>query len=529
MFKPNKALLFFAFIFLFFYSLSFAQSQKHKNDEDINPTLTIIGTRGLIYTHSGETVGANRLSISLFGSWYKQETGYDASIENQGTPNTGAQIIVGTGAFSYGINPYFDVFALGSGFGTMNYTKSPGSGVGSVQAGVMGALPLPQTSPIRLGAQISVIGGTSYNQLDSNKADGYNYFETRNGYDFLGKFIESVVMGTEALSFKIHLNEGVVYSLQNNKHLLLLACGLQGNVHEFVVLGLEANSRTFLSNIAFRTDPLWLTPSIIFRTPFYMNFLLGADISLSSQRESGALRSLEKYRIFGGIDFTIDVLAGKKKAERLAKEEAERKSALEKQEQAKKEAHLKAIADSLARKAKEDSIAFALAKEAEKRRADSLAEKARRDSIALEETKQKLKEEMSKRSDMEKQLLSTGLLILDAVYFESGKTEISINSRPYLNIIGKMLLKYPKLMLEIGGHTDNLGRYETNIRLSYARAEAVRQYLISVAPELATRLTAKGYGPDIPKADNRTAEGRKINRRVELQVLNKEVLKEYNP
>jgi outer membrane protein OmpA-like peptidoglycan-associated protein len=394
----------------------------------------------------------------------------------------------------------------------------------------MGALPLPDNSPFHLGAQISIIGGTSVNQIDTNGADGYNYFETRTGYDFMGKLLESVVFGTEALGFKIHLNEGAVYSLESHKDpLLLLGLGLQGNVHKMIALGLEINSRTFVDSVAFLADPLWVTPSIIFRTPFYMNFKLGADIAASQPRSSGALKSLEKFRIFGGMDFTFDLLSGKRKAEREAKAEAERKSALEKEEHAKKEAGLKGVADSLTRKMKADSIAAVRQREAEKRHADSLAQKAVQDSIALAETKKRLQEEMSKRSDVEKQLLSTGLLILDAVYFESGRTEISINSKPYLNIIGKMLLKYPKLQIEIGGHTDNLGGYETNKRLSFARAESVRQYLVQVAPELATHLTANGYGPDNPKADNRSAAGRKVNRRVEMQVMNKDVLREYNP
>jgi outer membrane protein OmpA-like peptidoglycan-associated protein len=499
-------------------------AEQEKSDEGPNPTISTNGTRGVVETQSAETMGAGRLSFSIFGSWYKQETGYLL------TPNSGSHIIVGTGAFSFGVNQYFDVFALGSGFGTMHYNKNPSSGLGSVQAGVMGALPLPEQSPFHLGAQVSIIGGTSFNQLDSNLADGYNYFETRNGYDFMGKLLESVVFGTEARGFKIHLNEGGVYSLQKDKKpQLLLGLGLQGNVHEIISLGLEINSRTFLDSVAFKTDPVWVTPSIMFRTPFYMNFLLGADVAASQKRTSGALRALEMYRIFGGIDFTVDLLSGKRKAEREAKVEAERKAALEKQEQARKEAHLKAVADGLAKKVIADSIAAAQAREVEKRRADSLEQKARQDSITLAETRQRLREEMSKRSDMEKQLLSTGLLLLDAVYFESGRTEISINSKPYLNIIGKMLLKYPKLQLEVGGHTDNMGRYESNKRLSNARAESVRQYLVTVAPELSTHLSAAGYGPDVPKADNRTAAGRKVNRRVELQVMNKDVLKEYNP
>jgi outer membrane protein OmpA-like peptidoglycan-associated protein len=290
------------------------------------------------------------------------------------------------------------------------------------------------------------------------------------------------------------------------------------------VIGLEVNSRTFLDSIAFRSDPMWLTPSVQLRTPYYMNVLVGADISLSKERSTAVVRSLEQFRIFGGLDFTMDVLAGKKRAQADKAKQAE----IDKQEMEKKQKQLQAEADSLTKKAKADSIAAEQQRLAEKRRADSLAQKAVQDSIALAETKRKLQEEMSKRSDAEKQLLSTGMLLLDAVYFESGRTEISINSKPYLNIIGKMLSKYPKLQLQVAGHTDNVGRIESNRRLSFARAESVRQYLVSVSPDLANRLAAVGYGPDQPKADNRTAAGRKVNRRVELQVLNKEVLKEYN-
>ena len=92
-----------------------------------------------------------------------------------------------------------------------------------------------------------------------------------------------------------------------------------------------------------------------------------------------------------------------------------------------------------------------------------------------------------------------------------------------------MLAKYPKLNLEVGGHTDSQGGRELNMRLSRARAESVRMFLINVEPDLMSRLTSTGYGPTVPKADNMTADGRKINRRTELVVINKEALKEYNP
>jgi outer membrane protein OmpA-like peptidoglycan-associated protein len=165
-----------------------------------------------------------------------------------------------------------------------------------------------------------------------------------------------------------------------------------------------------------------------------------------------------------------------------------------------------------------------------KARQDSLAraEKARQDSLALADAHRQLDAERSQRSAMEDQLLTTGLLVLDAVYFETGRTEISINSKPYLDMLAKMLTKYPKLQIEVDGHTDNVGGDGYNQKLSEGRALAVRNHLVGQAPALEGRLTAKGFGESSPKADNRDAAGRTLNRRTELRVLNKEALDEYN-
>jgi outer membrane protein OmpA-like peptidoglycan-associated protein len=311
--------------------------------------------------------------------------------------------------------------------------------------------------------------------------------------------------------------------LQNdNRKLLLLAAGIQGAVNPMIVIGLELNSRTNFQDIHIQNDPLWLTPSVLFRTPYYFNAEIGVDISLSQERTwQSARRALEPFRLFGGFVFSSDLMAAKRRAER-------EKALREKTENERKIRDAQQRAALYARKAQLDSISMAKAREDERRITDSLAQKAREDSITVADLKHKLEEERSKRSDAEKQLLSTGLLLLDAVYFESNKTQISINSFPYLNIIGKMLTKYPKLQIEVSGHTDNIGKYDKNIALSQARAEAVRRYLIQVAPDLLTRISARGYGPTQPKAPNTSAEGRKMNRRTELQVLNKEVLGEYN-
>lgn len=478
-----------------------------------SPPTTLKATRGLTQISSAEPMGPGRLTFCLTGSGYEQQRGF------LNVPPKDALVTTGVTAFSFGVNSYIDIFGWVAGYGL--FSSGSEFGMGSVSGGIQGSLPLPVISPLSFGAQLSVIGGTSQNQINKNDADGYDYFETRDGYDFMGKVLESLIFGSERRGVKLHLNQGAVMSLQTgHEMLLLLGAGIQGSVHQRLVLGLEINSRTSLKDIQIKNDPLWLTPSVQIRTPYFFTVLAGSDISLSKNRGDEAYRALEPYRFFGGFNFSFDLLESKRRALR----EKERSDAAEKAELEQRTQMAQDRGDSLTRKAYADSVAMAQAREAERA---TMAQKARQDSILLAEMQKKLEEERSKRSDAEKQLLSTGLLLLDAVYFETGKAEISINSYPYLNIIGKMLTKYPKLQIEISGHTDNIGKFQSNMLLSQARAEAVRVYLIQVASDLSSRFSARGYGSTQPKAPNNSASGRKVNRRVELQVLNKEALQDY--
>ena len=70
------------------------------------------------------------------------------------------------------------------------------------------------------------------------------------------------------------------------------------------------------------------------------------------------------------------------------------------------------------------------------------------------------------------------------------------------------------------GHTDDRGPRALNVRLSQARAEAVRKALIQRGIA-AARLSAKGYGPNVPIGDNATDEGRQKNRRVQFTRIEK--------
>jgi outer membrane protein OmpA-like peptidoglycan-associated protein len=110
-------------------------------------------------------------------------------------------------------------------------------------------------------------------------------------------------------------------------------------------------------------------------------------------------------------------------------------------------------------------------------------------------------------------------VVLRGVTFEPGRSALRPDSYTILDMVATSLINNPDINVEISGHTDNTGSAATNLRLSHARANAVRAYLASkgVAPE---RMVAKGYGPEQPVAPNSTPAGRAQNRRVELRRTN---------
>ena len=107
---------------------------------------------------------------------------------------------------------------------------------------------------------------------------------------------------------------------------------------------------------------------------------------------------------------------------------------------------------------------------------------------------------------------------LVGVTFETSKAVLRPTSIPTLDEVAAKLLANPTVRVEISGHTDSTGNEASNVRLSQARAETVRQYFIDKGIA-ADRLTAKGYGSSRPVADNKTVAGRAENRRVELVKL----------
>lgn len=105
--------------------------------------------------------------------------------------------------------------------------------------------------------------------------------------------------------------------------------------------------------------------------------------------------------------------------------------------------------------------------------------------------------------------------IPSSVSFDTGKYELKPELLPVLDSVARALVQHPELRAKSIGHTDSTGTQQINQTLSVNRANAVTNYL-SARGVPAGRLTSEGRGPSNPVADNGTAEGRAMNRRVEL-------------
>lgn len=117
------------------------------------------------------------------------------------------------------------------------------------------------------------------------------------------------------------------------------------------------------------------------------------------------------------------------------------------------------------------------------------------------------------------QIKGSQLVILRPVFFATNRDLILPQSFPVLQAVTDALLASPHIKrLSIEGHTDSRGRADYNIDLSNRRAQSVRRWLVqhSIAEE---RVTAVGYGPSRPIADNRSPRGRAQNRRVDFILL----------
>ena len=115
----------------------------------------------------------------------------------------------------------------------------------------------------------------------------------------------------------------------------------------------------------------------------------------------------------------------------------------------------------------------------------------------------------------EGQILSTNNIL-----FDFGKSILRAEAFAELDKVARMMKANPNMKIELSAHTDAIGGYSENLKLSDDRANSSKQYLISKGIK-GERIISKGYGETTPVASNQTDGGRQLNRRVEFRILKK--------
>ena len=111
-------------------------------------------------------------------------------------------------------------------------------------------------------------------------------------------------------------------------------------------------------------------------------------------------------------------------------------------------------------------------------------------------------------------------VVLKNIFFDFKKFELKNESQAELDKLVQFLKDNPTVKIQVEGHTDNIGTAADNLKLSENRAKSVIKYLVNNRIAV-NRLTAKGFGAAKPIADNKTEEGRALNRRTEVKVISK--------
>jgi len=178
-----------------------------------------------------------------------------------------------------------------------------------------------------------------------------------------------------------------------------------------------------------------------------------------------------------------------------------------------KQAQMQAEAEAAAAKAKAEADAQAAALRAREQAAKEAAERAQAQTAALRAQLLQQLNAVLQTTDT-----SRGLVVNMAdVLFQTGQYQLSTDAQLKLAKLSGIIQAHPGLNLAIEGYTDNTGTPEFNLKLSQQRADAVRTFLISQGLTPNT-VTSQGMGQADPVADNNTAAGRKLNRRVEIIV-----------
>jgi OOP family OmpA-OmpF porin len=126
--------------------------------------------------------------------------------------------------------------------------------------------------------------------------------------------------------------------------------------------------------------------------------------------------------------------------------------------------------------------------------------------------------ELSKGITASVNLAVGNVIRLDNLIFQVGKSKISEESYSELNVLNNILKQNPHMVIQLEGHTDYVGDAKENMRLSQARVDAVKDHLVDLGIAK-NRVKTKAFGGTVPLSREDTPEGHRMNRRVELRIL----------
>ncbi len=255
-------------------------------------------------------------------------------------------------------------------------------------------------------------------------------------------------------------------------------------------------------------------------TPDYTKYM---DVKMYHpyQSKEGMFANAHNFEV--GLKFTVGIHIGDNKEKEDKDDENEKKkNELDSINQAIQDSIDQARLDSINR-VRQDSInaaAYALAEQQAQlaRRQQAYNDSVARAREAQQTNSQAYNNTFGPGTQLERHQLYKGAqFTLQDIYFDTDLTIVMIPSLPTLKQLYKLLLQYPDLNIKIIGHTDSQGSDAYNKNLSYRRAKSVRQTLLRWGID-ENRITIEGRGEREPIADNATAEGRQLNRRVVFEV-----------
>jgi outer membrane protein OmpA-like peptidoglycan-associated protein len=110
------------------------------------------------------------------------------------------------------------------------------------------------------------------------------------------------------------------------------------------------------------------------------------------------------------------------------------------------------------------------------------------------------------------------VMLLNNLIFQVGNSKISPESYPELDLVVNMMTEHDNMVIQLEGHTDYQGDSAENMKLSRKRVDAVKEYLVAHGIK-SKRIQTKAFGGTMPLSRDNTPEAHRMNRRVELRIL----------